>query len=147
MIFGPALLDHIDHAPTQWGVGLHGYTHRLENRFYSTMIDGSVHSALAALLREDTRYLPGHDRRVGKRLGHALERTFFTNDQTGQRVLDIPGLAGIYAGGMIPMLWHPRGYTPFGQGVKAGDFGVMFEAGNNLVKEFRPDIVRLFTKK
>jgi len=146
-IFGTALLDHLGHAPTQWGVGFHGYTHRLENRFYSTMIDGSVHASLAALLRQDTRYLPAHDGRPARRVGHALWRTFFTYNQAGGRVFDVSGLAGIYAGTMIPMLWHPRGYSPMAQGVRAGDFGVMFQAGNNLIKEFRPDITRLFAKK
>jgi hypothetical protein len=146
-IFGTALLDHIGHAPTQWGVGLHGYTHRLENRFFSAMIDGSVHYGLAAILRQDTRYLPSHDRRVTHRMGHALERTLFTYNQTGERVVDVSGLAGIYAGTMIPMFWHPRGYSPMAQGVRTGDFGVMFQAGNNLIREFRPDIERLFAKK
>jgi len=146
-IFGTALLDHIGHAPTQWGVGFHGYTHRLENRFYSTMIDGSVHFGLAAILHQDTRYLPAHDRRVTHRMGHALERTLLTYNQAGERVIDVSGLAGIYAGTMLPMFWHPRGYSPMAQGVRAGDFGVMFQAGNNLIKEFRPDIERLFAKK
>jgi hypothetical protein len=146
-IFGTALLDHIGHAPTQWGVGFHGYSHRLENRFYSTMIDGSVHASLAALLHQDTRYLRAHDSRVGRRMGHAFERTFFTYNQAGGRVFDVSGLTGIYAGTMLPMFWHPRGYSPLGQGVRAGNFGVMFQAGNNLLKEFRPDIQRLFAKK
>lgn len=146
-IFGTALLDHIGHAPTQWGVGFHGYTHRLENRFFSTMIDGGVHYGLAAVLHQDTRYLSAHDGRFGYRVGHALERTLFTYNQSGGRVFDVSGLAGIYAGTMIPMFWHPRGYSPLGQGVREGDFGVMFQAGNNLIREFRPDIQRLFSKK
>jgi hypothetical protein len=146
-IFGTALLDHIGHAPTQWGVGFRGYTHRLENRFYSAMIEGSVHYALAAMLRYDTRYLASHDRRASRRIGHALERTFFTYDQSGARVIDISGLAGNYAGAMLPMFWHPRGYSPLHQGVQTGNFGVMFEAGTNLMKEFRPDITHLFAKK
>jgi hypothetical protein len=146
-IFGTALLDHIGHAPTQWGVGLHGYTHRLENRFFSTMIDGSVHFGLAAILHQDTRYLSSHDRRVSHRMAHAMQRTLFTYNQAGDRVIDVSGLAGIYAGTMIPMFWHPRGYSPMAQGVREGDFGVMFQAGNNLIREFRPDIERLFAKK
>jgi len=146
-ISGTALLDHIGHAPTEWGVGFHGYTHRLENRFYSAMIDGSVHYSLAAMLHHDTRYLRSHDRRAVSRVGHALERTLFTYDQSGQRVFDVSGLAGIYAGTMIPELWHPRGYSPLHQGVQAGNFGVMFTAGTNLIQEFRPDIEHLFAKK
>jgi len=146
-IFGTAFLDHLGHAPVQWGVGVHGYTHRLENRFFSTMIDGSVHYSVAALLHQDTRYLPAHDRRVMRRAGHALERTLFTYNQAGERVVDVSGLSGIYAGTMIPMFWHPHGYSPLGQGVREGNFGVMFQAGNNLIKEFRPDLMRLFAKK
>ena len=146
-IFGTALLDHIGHAPTQWGVGFHGYAHRLENRFFSAMIEGSVHSTIAALLHQDTRYLSAHDGRVARRVGHALERTLLTYNQSGESVIDVSGLAGIYAGTMIPMFWHPRGYSPLAQGVREGNFGVMFQAGNNLIKEFRPDLQRLFTKK
>jgi hypothetical protein len=146
-IFGTAFLDHLGHAPVQWGVGLHGYTHRLENRFYSAMIDGSVHHAMAALLRQDPRYLSAHDGRATRRVGHALKRTLFTYNQSGQSVIDVSGLSGIYAGTMLPMFWHPRGYSPLAQGVREGNFGVMFQAGNNLIKEFRPDIERLFVKK
>jgi hypothetical protein len=146
-IFGTAFLDHLGHAPVEWGVGLHGYTHRLENRFYSAMIDGSVHAAMAALLNQDTRYLSAHDGRVTRRLGHALKRTLFTYNQSGQSVIDVSGLSGIYAGTMLPMFWHPRGYSPLAQGVREGNFGVMFQAGNNLIKEFRPDLERLFAKK
>jgi hypothetical protein len=146
-IFGTAFLDHLGHAPVQWGVGLHGYTHRLENRFFSTMIEGSVHYSLAALLRQDTRYLSTYKGPVSRRMGHALRRTLFTYNQSGQYVFDVSGLSGIYAGTMIPMLWHPHGYSPFDQGVKQGDFGVMFQAANNLIKEFRPDITRLLVRK
>jgi hypothetical protein len=38
-------------------VGIHGYSRRLQNRIYSTMIDGTVHFGMAALLHQDTRYL------------------------------------------------------------------------------------------
>jgi hypothetical protein len=146
-IFSSALIDHIGHAPVQWGVGFHGYTHRLENRIYSNMIDGSVHASLAALLGHDTRYLRSHERGVAQRMGHAVERTLFTVDQSGSRVVDVSGLAGVYAGAMIPMFWHPRGYSPLHQGVQAGNFGMIFQAGSNLMKEFRPDIYRLFVRK
>jgi hypothetical protein len=146
-IFGTALLDHIGHAPTQWGVGFHGYSKRLENRLFSTLIDGGVHSTMAAILRQDTRYIPAHDGRFGRRAAHALKRTLFTYSASGERVFDISGLSGIYAGTMIPELWHPSGYSPLHQGVQAGNFGVMFQAANNLIREFRPDIMHVFAKK
>jgi hypothetical protein len=146
-IAGTALLDHLGHAPTQWGVGLHGYAHRLEDRFYSAMITGGVQDSLAAVLHYDTRYLRAHDRRAARRVSHALERTLITYNEMGERVLDVPGLAGIYAGTMIPMEWHPRGYSAWHQGIQEGNFGVMFQAGTNVIKEFRPDLERIFSRK
>lgn len=146
-IFGTAFIEHLGHQPVQWGLGLHGYAHRLENRLYSTMIDGTVHASMAALLHQDTRYLSARNGGAAHRARHALGRTFFTYNQAGGRVFDISGLSGIYAGTMLPMFWHPRGYSPMAQGVRAGNFGVMFQAGTNLFKEFRPDLARLFTRK
>jgi hypothetical protein len=146
-IFGTAFLEHIGHQPVQWGVGIHGYSRRLQNRIYSTMIDGTVHFGMAALLHQDTRYLRSPNGGAVRRVRHALGRTLFTYNQSGGRVFDISGLGGIYAGTMLPMYWHPRGYSPLGQGVREGNFGVMFQAGSNLLKEFRPDIEHLFSKK
>jgi hypothetical protein len=41
-------------------------------------------------------------------MGHALERTLLTYNESGGRVVDVSGLVGIYAGTMVPMVWHPR---------------------------------------
>ena len=52
-VFGTGLLDRFGHAPTRWGVGSHGCTHRV---------------------------------------GHALERTPFTYNESGGRVVDVSAL-------------------------------------------------------
>jgi len=56
-------------------------------------------------------------------------------------------MAALDAGTMLPSFGTRAGYSPLHQGVQAGNFGVMFTAGNNLIREFRPDIERLFAKK
>jgi hypothetical protein len=146
-IFGTAFFEHLSREPVQWGLGVHGYAHRVENRIYSTAIDGSVHASLAAALHHDTRYLSTHDGSAIERVRRALMRTFVTSNQSGGRAFDIAGLGGIYAGAMLPMYWHPRRYSPTAQGVRAGNFGVMFQAGSNLFKEFQPDIKKLLARK
>jgi len=146
-ILGTAFLEHLGRQPHEWGLGLRGYSHRVENRLYSTMIDGTVHDSLAALLHHDTRYLPAQTRSPWRRVRHGLARTFFTYSQSGARVFDISGLGGIYAGSMLPMYWHPRRYSPLGQGVRAGNFGLVFQAASNVAKEFQPDLKRLISKK
>ena len=146
-IFGTAFLDHLGRQPVEWGFNAKGYAHRVENRIFSTLIDGSVHASMAAALHHDTRYLPAQGGGAMHRAGHALRRTLFTYNDRGGRVFDISGLGGIYAGAMIPMYWHPHRFSPTAQGVRAANFGVMFQAGSNLLKEFEPDVKRLFTKK
>jgi hypothetical protein len=146
-ILGTAFLEHLGRQPHEWGMGVQGYSHRVENRLYSTMIDGTVHDSLAALLHHDTRYLPAQSHNPWRRVGHGLRRTFFTYSQSGARVFDISGLGGIYAGSMLPMYWHPRRYSPLGQGVRAGNFAVVFQAVSNIAKEFQPDLKRLISKK
>lgn len=146
-IAGTAFMEHLGHQPVEWGLGVRGYSRRLRNRIYSNLIDGGVHYSMAALLRQDTRYLPARTGSAGHRLGHALKRTVLTYNQSGGRVVDVSGLSGIYAGTMLPMFWHPHGYSPLAQGVRAGNFGVMFQAGSNVIQEFRPDFERLFSKK
>lgn len=146
-IFGTAFLEHLGRQPVEWGLGAHGYAHRVENRVCSTVIDGAVHSSLAAALHYDTRYLSTHDGTIPQRVRRAMMRTFFTSNQSGGRAFDIAGLGGIYAGSMLPMYWHPRRYSPTAQGVRAGNFGVMFQAGSNLFKEFQPEIKKLLARK
>lgn len=106
-IFGTAFVEHLGRQPGEWGLGGRGYAHRVENRIFSTLIDGTVHASLAAALHHETRYVPCVDPRAMGRVRHALRRTFFTYNQSGGRVLDVSGLAGIYAGTMLPMFWHP----------------------------------------
>ncbi len=145
LILGTAFLEHIGHAPADWSLSAQGYAHRVQDRLGATLIDGGVHSSMAALLRYDTRYWESPDRRPLHRVAHAFERTFFTRNEAGNRVFDLPGLGGIYAGSMLPMYWRPRSYSPLNQGVKAGDFGLMFQTGSNLLKEFEPDLKRLLS--
>jgi hypothetical protein len=142
-IFGSAFLEHIGREPREWGLGAHGYTHRVENRLYRAMVEGTVHSAL----HHETRYLPLRQGSGANRVRHAIERTFVTTNDSGGRVFDISGLGGIYAGTMLPMYWHPRRYSPLAHGVRAGNMGVTFQAGSNLFKEFQPDLKRLIAKR
>ena len=144
-VFASAFISHISRDPVEWGVGANGYVHRVENRFFTAGIDGVVHSSLAAALHQDTRYHRG-DGTALQRAGHAMGRTFFTYNEAGHRVFDFSGMAGIYGSSMLSTYWHPRP-SPMGAGVRAGNFGVIVQAGTNLFKEFEPDVKRLLSRK
>ena len=146
-VFGSALISHISRDPVEWGLGAHGYFHRVQNRFYTAGIDGVVHDSLAAALHEDTRYQPYRGDGKGlSRAAHAVKRTFLTYNDSGQRVFDFSGLAGIYSSSMLSTYWHPHP-SPLGAGVRAGNFGVILQTGMNVFKEFSPDLKHAILRK
>jgi hypothetical protein len=147
-VFGSALISHISRDPVQWGVGSHGYIHRVEDRLETFGIDGAVHSSLAAALHHDTRYWRYHGNGRGiRRAGHALERTILTYNESGDRVVDVSALAGIYGSSMTATLWHPRVHDRMLRGVEAGNFGMIGQAAGNLIKEFGPDLKHIILRK
>jgi hypothetical protein len=147
-VLGSALISHISRDPKEWGLGFRGYFRRVQNRFVTASVDGAVHSSLAAVLHEDTRYWRYHGSKNGlRRAGHALARTFVTYNDAGERVPDFASMAGIYTGSVVSTYWHPRSSVPFMRGVQAGNAAVLGQAGANLFKEFGPDLKHLFARK
>ena len=145
--FGSAALGQLSHDTREWGLGAQGYWHRVGNHVGRAAIRGSIESGLAAALHYDIRYqrMPGASGLARTR--HALRRTLFTRNQEGKSVVDVPALAGIYGGDMLSTFWHPRRYTPFGSGLRGGNFGLGFQAAGNLAKEFGPDLKHLILRK
>ena len=77
----------------------------------------------------------------------ALARTFVTNNNAGEKVADISGLAGIYSGSMLAEYWRPHCCDVWGRGFRAGNSAVIAQAGANLFKEFSPDLKHLLKRK
>lgn len=145
--FSAAAIGQLGRDPHEWGLGAQGYWHRVGNHMGRAAIRGSIEAGLAAALHYDTRYhrLPG-DKGL-HRARHALRRTFFTRNEDGKTVLDVPNLAGIYGADMLSTYWRPHRFTPFGSGVRAANFGLAFQTAGNLGKEFGPDLKRLILHK
>lgn len=145
--FFTALGDQTGNAPSEWGKGPDAFARRAGSEFARFTIGGTVKSAMAAGLREDTRFFPCACRGVWSRTVHAVSRTVLTYNQNGQRTLDLAGLAGLYGGPMIMTAWYPGRYTPLGYGVRQGNLAVGITTGIYLIREFRPELKGLFRHK
>lgn len=77
------------------------------------------------------------------RSGHALEMTLLTYTQNGHKALDIPQLAGAYAGPMLVTMKWPHHYTPLVQGVQVGHLEVGLIGAIHILQEFSPELKRL----
>ncbi len=143
--FGAASGSQISNSPPAWHRTTGGYFRRVGTVYASFAIQNSVYDAGSALLRTQDDYVHCQCRGGWRRAGHALQMTALTY-HNGHKVLDLPQFAGAYAGGMIPILWYPRGYSPFGEGLVDGtaQLGLMF--GVNQIREFSPELKRFFRK-
>jgi hypothetical protein len=139
-------VSHANREPLSWGMGPRGFFERTSSHYARGVVQGGLHSGLAAVLGHDTRYFREPNETAWHRTMHALRRTVITRRRGGQSVLDVSEIASLYAAPAIASTWHPRHYGPLMQGIRGGDFGLGAQAVGNLFREFGPDLKRLFHK-
>lgn len=142
--FFTALGDQTGSVPSEWGKGVGKFPQHLGSEFARFTIDGTIKSTIAAGLHEDTRFHPCLCRGAWARTIHAVSRTLLTYNQDGKRTLDIAGLAGLYGGPMVMTTWYPSRYTALGYGVRQGNIAVGITTGIYVIREFSPELKRLF---
>jgi len=145
--FGAASGAQLANDPPEWGQGFKGYSHRTGSLFATFTIQATVHEAASAALHYDPRYLRCHCQGGGRRLRHAVVWSLLTKNDEGQTRFDLPVLAGAYASGIIPILWYPDRYSPWKDGFRLGSQQLGFSVGVNVIKEFGPELRRIFRPK
>jgi hypothetical protein len=130
--------------PPEWGQGMEGYGRRFASRVGQSTVDNSIRFGVGAALREDPRYFPSERKGVLPRLGHALASTFVTRTDSGGRTFAVSRFAGTLGSAFASNTWHPAGeddtYHAFG---RAG-ITLALDTGMNVVREFWPDVRRVF---
>jgi len=143
---GSALGSQLDNKPPEWRQGVAGYGRRATSQLGLLAIDETLHEAGSAALGYDPRYLRCDCHGFWKRSGHAIAWTLLTKNAAGETRLDIPRIAGSYGSGMISTLWKPARLHPLTDGVRDGHQQLGFDFGIDLVKEFAPELKRVFSR-
>ena len=129
-------------TPPQWGRTGGGFLRRGASSYASNIIENTTHEGLAAALGTDTRYFSCNCSGFFSRSGHALEMTLLTYTQNGHKALDLPQLAGAYAGPMLVTMKWPHHYTPLVQGVQVGHLEMGLIGTIHILQEFSPELKR-----
>lgn len=144
--FGSALPDHLNNRPEDWGQGSKGYFTRVGDRFARfTLSTGFEHLGAAATGLEP-RYVRSKDDGFGKRFLHASQLVLLTYNREGKKTFYWSRFAGAFGAEAISAAWNPavrwevRGYQGAAQQVAA-------QWVFNVIREFAPDIKRLFVRK
>jgi hypothetical protein len=144
---GPALAAHLNHEPEVWGQGLEGYSKRFANRFGRMALRKSYEAAGAAALGHEVRYIPSRRKRVISRIGYALIANFVTYDRHGGRTPHVARVGSVFAAQFTAAAWMPDGYRDMTTVMRGAGVELGVSSGLNLVKEFTPEIKRLFKRK
>jgi hypothetical protein len=144
---GAAAGDQLHKSPPEWGQGARGYSKRAASEFGVLTIETTVREGLAAGMGLESRYIRCDCQGFLPRTGHAIKMSFLTYDNQGRRRIDLPVMAGSYAGGMLAQYWYPGRFNPLSDGVRMGtqQFGV--HIGANVMREFMPEMKRAFHLK
>jgi hypothetical protein len=73
--------------------------------------------------------------------------TLLTRDNRGRLTIDAAQIAGAYGSGMVSTFWYPSRYSPTAQGLRMGNLNLAVVAGVNILREFSPELKRLFSIK
>lgn len=136
--------SQITKAPPEWSQGVLGFGRRTGSRLATYGIQQTIHQGGDAMLGYDPRYLSCDCKGFWTRTGHAIKWSFLTKNNSGRTRIDLPSLAGTYGGGMLSTYWYPPRFNPLTDGVRNGNQQLGISVGLNVLREFEPDIKRIF---
>jgi len=141
---GAASGAQLGNDPPEWGQGVEGYAKRSASLLGTFVLQETIHQGGAALLGYDPRYQNCACKGFFSRSGHAIKWTFLTRNTKGAARFNLPLAASAYGSGMLSMYWYPARFNPLSDGVRLGNQQMGFEVGVSLLREFTPELKRLF---
>lgn len=144
---GPALGAQLNNEPPEWGQGMEGYSKRFANRFGRNALQETYEAAGAALVQHEVRYLRSKRPGFLPRAAHALTANFVTYDRRGHRRPHISRVGAAFAAEFTGNLWMPAGYRDTSKAVRG--VGIQLGVGSafNLIREFAPELKRMFIRQ
>jgi hypothetical protein len=98
------------------------------------------------LLHQDPRYFRRETGNIWSRLGSAVGQVFWTRSDSGRMQLNISEIAGASAGVAISNIYYPDNRNASDAATRLG-VQISTDIVGNVLKEFSPEISRLFSRK
>jgi hypothetical protein len=144
---GPALGSHLGNDPPEWGQGSAGYSRRAASRFGRFALQETYEAAGAAFLQHEVRYLRSSRPGFLPRAAHALKANFVTYDKHGRPTPHIARIGSTVAAEFTGHLWMPAGHRGASEALRGVGMRLGFGGAFNLLREFSPELRRLFPWK
>jgi hypothetical protein len=138
------------HATGQWphyGGGMQGWGKRLGATLANTESRRFIQDfALSTLLHQDPRYFPSHSTTLDSRAWYAATRVVITRNDNGDNTFNTSELLGALFISALQNSYYPRYDRTFGETMNRFGGALSSDAIGYLLREFTPDMKRLFRK-
>jgi hypothetical protein len=122
--------------PSEWREGSAGYGRRFASSFAQHATEETLNFGLASLLHEDNRFVPSGRTKLPSRVLYALESTFQSRDDNGERQVSYSNLGSLAGASLLSRTWQPKSTGGAGNGAVNFGVSVIFAAGINVAREF-----------
>jgi hypothetical protein len=137
-------------AMGQWphyGGGMQGWG----KRFGATLADTEARRfiqgfALATILHQDPRYFPSNNRKFISRMWYSTTRVVVTKNDNGNSTSNASEFLGALFTSALQNAYYPRHDRTFGDTMNRFGGALSSDAIGNLLREFTPDMKRIFRK-
>jgi len=148
-LFAALALDQATGTPPEWGGGLKGYGRRVASRYAAgNLVQNSFQFPVAALLKDDVRYIGSNQHGFGRRFGHAVLYSFMTYNNQGHRTLNVANIGGYYFAAAVSTTWLPESQKLGSYTLSNGSASLALSIPVNMLQEFWPEISRtVFRRK
>ncbi len=140
------MLDPPAAYPRDWRDGPGAFGRNYGDGVARRMAKETARFATGTLLHEDYRYRPSTSTNPAARALHALAFTFVDRSDSGQNRIAMANFVGAAAGGFVAELYLPPGYRNLSHSETHTAIAFGGFAGQNLFREFEPDLNRLASK-
>ncbi len=128
--------QQIDNSPPEWRKNGTGYLRRFSSNLGINAIKSTTRYALSEALGQDPQYVKCECRGVSNRAAYALKSGFTARNRSGKTVFSPPKVVAPFVGSVTAVkVWYPERHT-WKDGFRRGGYGLAFDVGFNLVREF-----------
>lgn len=122
--------------PEEWGQGAKGYGRRYASGLGENAIRQTVIYGLDSAMGLDSGFQRSKREGFFPRFKDALIQNVTSRTKSGNRVISVPRLAGVYTGAIVAReTWYPDRYS-YKDGLRSGTKSLLTGFGINLVREF-----------
>lgn len=146
VLFSASWAQAMGDWPT-YGGGMEGFGKRFGATLANTESGGFFKIfLLPTLLHEDPRYFRASEKGAKARAWHAATRVIVTRKDSGQNGFNISEVAGSAFTSALTNAYYPTRDRGFTETMSSFSGMLLSDAGSNLLREFWPDIRRVFQK-